>query len=151
LKKLYFLVSAAVVLLDLLSKQVIINTIKPYETVPVLPFFSIVNVANKGAAFGSLQWVGNPFFIVITLIAVAIVIYLMIKDREHPLGLSLILGGAIGNLIDRFRFGHVVDFLDLHAGKYHWPAFNVADSALTVGITILLVQYVFLAPKKGAQ
>lgn len=137
--------------MDQLTKQLIINTIMPYEAVYVLPFFNIVNVANKGAAFGSFQALGNPFFIVVSLIAIAIVIFLMVKEKENPLALSFILGGAFGNLIDRLRYGFVVDFLDFFLGKYHWPAFNVADSFLSMGVTLMIITYILAARRKHHQ
>ena len=150
-KKIYFLISAAIIIIDQFTKQMIVNNIMPYEAIYVLPFFNIVNVANKGAAFGSMQFMGNPFFIVISLIAIAAVIYLLIKGIEDPLALSFILGGAIGNLIDRLRFGFVVDFLDVFIGRYHWPAFNVADSFLTIGIFLILLTNVLSFRKSASQ
>ncbi|MEE9523678.1 MAG: signal peptidase II [Thermodesulfovibrionales bacterium] len=150
-KKIYFLISAAIIIFDQFTKQMIVNNIMPYEAIYVLPFFNIVNVANKGAAFGSMQFMGNPFFIVISLIAIAAVIYLLIKGIEDPLALSFILGGAIGNLIDRLRFGFVVDFLDVFIGRYHWPAFNVADSFLTIGIFLILLTNVLSFRKSASQ
>ncbi len=144
----FFLIPAAIVILDQVTKQLIITTLKPYEAIYVLPFFNIVHVLNTGAAFGSLQWLGNPFFIALSVIAIVVVIFLMIKDRESIWGLSFILGGAIGNLIDRFRHGYVVDFLDVFVGKYHWPAFNVADSFLSVGVFIIAIRYLFFSHGK---
>jgi signal peptidase II len=85
--------------------------------------------------------VGSGFFIAASIAAILFVIFLLIKGKENYLGLSLILGGAIGNLIDRILYGRVVDFIDLSIGKYHWPAFNVADSALSVGVTIILLTH----------
>ncbi|GBD99485.1 lipoprotein signal peptidase [bacterium BMS3Abin07] len=140
MKKIYLLIAAVVIALDQFTKQLIINNISPYEPIHVLPFFDIVNISNRGAAFGSLQWLGNPFFIIISLIAIVVIAVLMIKGKDHPLALSLILGGAAGNLIDRLRFGHVTDFLDFFAGRYHWPAFNIADSCLTIGIILIFLR-----------
>ena len=151
MKIIYFLISAIIVFFDQATKYVIVKNVASHEIIEVLAFFRIVNVSNRGAAFGLLQWAGNSFFIIISLIAISIIAYMIIKDKEGPLGLSLILGGAIGNLIDRFRFGYVVDFLDFHIGRYHWPAFNIADSSLTVGIILLLITYLFLSPKKGME
>jgi signal peptidase II len=151
MKKIYFLISTAIIAFDQFTKYLIIQNIMPYDAIYVLPFFNIVNVANKGAAFGSLQFMGNPFFIVISLIAITAVIYLLIKGIEDPLALSFILGGAIGNLIDRLRFGFVVDFLDVFVGKYHWPAFNVADSFLTIGIFLILLTNLLSFKKSASQ
>ncbi len=125
--------------LDLVTKQVADSSISPYEPVEVLPFFNLVNVQNRGAAFGMFEAFGNAFFIIIAFAAIAFIIYLLLKTRENPFALSLIMAGAIGNLVDRITLGYVRDFLDFHAGGSHWPAFNVADSALTVGLGIIIV------------
>ena len=111
----------------------------PSDSIEVFPFLHIVNVRNTGAAFGSFKGLGSGFFIVVSLVAILFVISLLRKRMYNFFGLSLVLGGAIGNLIDRIRYGKVVDFVDFTIGKFHWPAFNVADSALTVGIIIILV------------
>ncbi|UCG78079.1 MAG: signal peptidase II [Nitrospirota bacterium] len=142
------LTSLSIVIFDQFTKGLVMAHIMPYEAIYVLPFFNIVNVANRGAAFGSLQSLGNPFFVVLSLVAVVLILYLLIKEKENPLALSFILGGAIGNLIDRIRLGFVVDFLDLFVGRYHWPAFNVADSFLTIGISIILFLYIYPAIKR---
>lgn len=128
-----------VIALDLITKYIADTTITPYEPVDVLPFFSLVNVENTGAAFSMLSGMGNAFFIGIATFAIAFIIYLLVKTNESPTSLSLILGGAIGNLADRIYYGHVRDFIDIHAGTWHWPAFNIADSALTLGLCLLLV------------
>jgi signal peptidase II len=148
LKKIYFFVSFAIVAFDQVSKYLVMKYIGLHQAIDVFPFFRLVHVMNKGAAFGSFQSLGNPFFVAVSFIAVAVVIFLMAASRENPLGLSMILGGAVGNLIDRLRFGHVVDFLDLYAGRYHWPAFNVADSFLSIGILLMLASYFLHSAKK---
>lgn len=133
-------ISSAVVLLDYFTKLIIVKNIRLYEYIDVLPFLRIVHVENKGAAFGLFAQFGNKVFILISLCAIiCIVIYLI----RIPLGtelyaLTLILGGATGNLIDRLKTGKVIDFIDLFVMDWHWPAFNVADSALTVGITLFI-------------
>ena len=134
-----FLISIIVVALDQMTKYLAINYINPYDSIKILPFLHLVLVTNKGAAFGMFKHIGSSFFIAASVIAIIFVIYLMIRGKEDHLGLSLILGGAIGNLIDRILYGSVVDFIDLSIGKYHWPAFNIADSALSVGVTIILL------------
>lgn len=101
-----------------------------------------MHVTNTGAAFGILRDLGNNFFIIISLIAITIIFYLLIKEKKHSLSYSLILSGAIGNLIDRLILGHVTDFIDLYVGRFHWPAFNVADSCITVGILILVIEMI---------
>jgi signal peptidase II len=155
----YFGVSFLVCLLDQLTKFAVVKTLVPYESIRVTSFFNLVNVRNVGAAFGSFRGLGNDIFIGIAAAAVVVIFVLMIKSggdeinagRLTPLAYSLLLGGAAGNLIDRFLRGYVVDFLDFHtdglclagglswAAGYHWPAFNAADSALTVGIFVMIL------------
>jgi len=133
-----------VVLLDQASKAWMLGSFRLMESLSVTPFFNLVLVYNSGAAFSFLAGAGGWqkwFFVVLAL---AISLWLLGLLRRHagerflPLALSLILGGAIGNVIDRLRFDAVVDFLDFHLAGYHWPAFNVADSAITVGVALML-------------
>lgn len=135
------MVASTVAILDFLTKKIIVAKIMPHESINVLPFLRIVHVENKGAAFGVLASLGNNIFIIISFIAILfIVIYISrVKKRMELFSLSLILGGAAGNLIDRIRIGKVIDFIDIFIGDWHWPSFNVADSALTVGIILFLV------------
>ncbi len=142
-KPLFFLVVSLVVGLDQLTKYLASTFVNPYEPIALLPFLNLANVKNVGAAFGLFSSLGNVFFIVITLVAIAIIMFLITKEKDGVVGLTLILSGAVGNLIDRLVFGHVRDFIDLHACSYHWPAFNVADSALTVGIAVLIAGSLF--------
>ena len=135
-----FLISIIVVALDQITKYLALTYINPYDSFKILPFLHLVLVTNKGAAFGMFKHIGSSFFIAASVIAIIFVIYLLIRGKEDHLGLSLILGGAIGNLVDRIIYGSVVDFIDLSIGKYHWPAFNIADSALSVGVTIILLK-----------
>jgi signal peptidase II len=139
----YLLISIIILIFDQATKFVIVRTISIHEVVNVLPFFQLVNVRNEGAAFGLFQSLGNTFFIVISIGAISVISYLMLKAKDERLALSLILGGAIGNFVDRVRIGYVIDFIDLYVGRYHWPAFNVADSALTVGIAFLFLRAFF--------
>jgi len=134
-------ISSVVVFLDYLTKKIIVSKIMLYESVNILPFLNIVHVENKGAAFSILTNLGNEYFIGISAIAIiAIAIYLSKLPKGLELiALSLILGGAVGNLLDRIRIGKVTDFIDVFVGKWHWPAFNVADSALTIGIVLFLL------------
>jgi signal peptidase II len=136
----FFLLSIAVFIADQATKYVILGRLSLFESVRVLPFFNIVYIRNTGSAFGMFSSLGNFFFITIAAVAIVVVAVLIIRDPENRVGLSLILGGAAGNLCDRFTHGYVVDFLDVHAGSRHWPAFNVADSALTIGILLLLIR-----------
>ncbi len=143
-------IALAVVLLDQLTKLWIQNSIVLFTTHPVIPgFFNIVHVLNRGAAFGFLnrtdiQW-QTYFFFAATALAVMIIGHLLRvarpEDKLLICGLGLILGGALGNLIDRIRMGEVVDFLDFYWKTYHWPAFNVADIAIFLGSLGLLVAF----------
>jgi signal peptidase II len=141
----WFAVSVALVLVDQLTKWVVLARFAPGERHELTGFFNLVLVFNKGAAFSFLAdapgW-QTPVLVGFALIAALIVSVLLLRSPERRMfcaGLALILGGAVGNVIDRLRFGHVVDFLDLHAGVWHWPAFNVADSAITVGAALLIL------------
>jgi signal peptidase II len=136
--------AAAVLVLDQLTKQIITRSFTLGETVEVMPFFNLVLVYNRGAAFSFLAnaagW-QRELFIAIALGASAWIAWLLSKhaaQRMFCLALSLILGGAIGNVIDRFLYGAVVDFLDFHVFGHHWPAFNVADSAISCGAVLLI-------------
>mgnify|MGYP001073358475 CR=1 FL=1 len=146
------LIAGAVVILDQITKAVILNQLPLYRSIPVIHgFFNITHIHNPGGAFGFFAeqspWVRKIVFLFMSSAAVVLVLYFYHNTpRTHPwlaAGLALIFGGAIGNLIDRFRFGKVVDFLDFYLGSAHWPAFNVADSAITVGVTIFLIHLVF--------
>ena len=128
--------------IDQLTKKLIDTYIMQYSgVVEFLPFLNIVNIRNKGAAFGILAGMGNVFFISISVIAIVVMVVYLLKITVpgEKLAFSLILGGAVGNLIDRVIHGSVIDFIDFYIGKWHWPAFNVADSALTIGIGIFLI------------
>lgn len=142
-----FFFSFIVLALDQMTKYLAITYINPYDSFRIFPFLNLVLVTNKGAAFGMFKNMGSSFFIAASAVAVIFVIYLLIKGKENRLGLSLILGGTIGNLTDRILYGRVVDFIDLSIGKYHWPAFNIADSALSVGIMIILLTHLMKMPK----
>ena len=144
----FYLIAVAVILLDQATKAVIIRTLRLGQGIPVVPgFFDIVYVLNPGAAFGFLaglsDGIRNPLFILISVAAVVLIVaYYTRYLRSHRLvsaALGLILGGAIGNLIDRLRYGMVVDFLDVHLGQYHWPAFNIADSAISIGVSLMIL------------
>ena len=141
------LVAAAVVLIDQITKLVVLNTIPLYDSIPVVPgFFQLTHIQNPGGAFGLLAGRGAGVRAAVFLFASAVALCLIfvfyrntpITHRWLATGFSLIFGGAVGNLIDRVRFGRVVDFLDFSVAGHHWPAFNVADSAVTVGIGIFV-------------
>ena len=142
----WFSASAAIVAVDQLVKWIFLSKFVPGERLEVTGFFNLVLVFNKGAAFSFLAdapgW-QTPVLAAVAIAASAVISVLILKNKNKNLfcsGLALILGGAIGNLIDRLRFGHVVDFLDFHAMGWHWPAFNVADSAITLGAVLLIVE-----------
>jgi signal peptidase II len=145
----WFGLAAVVLVLDYVSKLVVLEAFAPGEGRAVTSFFNLVLVFNKGAAFSFLStapgW-QTLFFASIAVVASVVISYLLFKHESKKLfcsGLALILGGALGNLYDRLVYGHVVDFLDFHAAGSHWPAFNVADSAITVGAALLIVESFF--------
>ncbi len=142
----WFGLSLLILILDVVSKMLVLGRFAHGERLEVTGFFNLVLVFNKGAAFsflaGAPGW-QTPLFAGFAVVASLVISYLLLKNASKKMfcsGLALILGGAIGNLIDRLRYGHVVDFLDLHAFGWHWPAFNVADSAITVGAAILILE-----------
>ncbi len=139
----YFFISMLIVVADQITKFLARVYIDTFESIKILPFLDLVSVRNEGAAFGMFRGLGNTMFIVVSLVAIAFVVYLLLKTRENRFGLSLILGGAAGNLIDRVVFKKVTDFIDVFVGRLHWPAVNVADSALTVGLIVLLISSLF--------
>jgi signal peptidase II len=141
----WFALSAAIVTADQLVKWQVLAAFAPGERREVTDFLNLVLVFNKGAAFSLLAqapgW-QTPLLIGFALVAAVVVsVFLLRTDGSRMMraGLALILGGALGNVIDRLRFGHVVDFVDLHAMGMHWPAFNVADSAITLGAALLIL------------
>ena len=145
----FYFISLVIALLDQLSKLLVVRSMRLGQNIPIIPgFFDLTFVLNPGAAFSLFatlpEWVRNPFFILISAAAAILIVayrsrYLR-ENRLASVSLALILGGAIGNLIDRLWYGVVVDFLDAHIYQYHWPIFNVADSAISVGVTLLLLE-----------
>jgi len=146
------IISALIVILDQLTKLFIIKYLPLHHTVPVITgIFNITHVQNPGGAFGILAGLSpgmrTVIFLFISSLAVGLIFYFYMKTpRTHSwlaAGFALIFGGAIGNLIDRIRFGVVIDFLDFYIRKYHWPAFNIADSAISAGIAIFVFHLLF--------
>lgn len=137
-------ISAVVIALDQISKQMIVHAFAFREVLPLLPSVNLTLAYNSGAAFSFLADAGGwqrIFFAAIAVVASVIIVHLLRKHPEQKrfcLALSLILGGALGNLWDRLTLGHVVDFLDVYLDAYHWPAFNIADSAITVGAALMV-------------
>jgi len=151
----YLAISVAIIVLDALTKWLVAAQIDLHESITVIPnLFEIVHVRNTGAAFGIgantdshlVPMLLNGGAIVVFIVVVVYALRTAVTDRMLQVALHLILGGAIGNLVDRFRFGYVVDFLDFYVRDHHWPAFNVADSAICIGIGLL-----FLDMKKNPE
>jgi len=147
-----FAIASLVVIFDQITKFIILGNLAMYETICVIPnFFNIVHVHNTGGAFGifadSNIILRKILFLFIASVATVFVFYLYNKVpigyKYLSLGFALVFGGAIGNIIDRVRMGEVVDFLDFYIGSYHWPAFNIADSAISIGITIFVIHVIF--------
>ena len=144
-----------IVLLDQLTKWVVDTTMPLYRSIPIIDgFFNLTYIRNTGAAFGILAGSGAafrvPFLMLFSLLAIGFVIVMLRRLPERETGLivalTFILGGAIGNLIDRFAYAEVIDFLDFYWGSYHWPAFNIADSFITIGVAITVF---YLIKAKG--
>ena len=131
-----------IVLLDQATKYLARTNINPMESIELLPILNLVSVRNQGAAFGMFRSLGNNFFIIISVAAILFMLWVIVTAKEDYRVFSLLAGGAIGNLIDRLSLGYVVDFIDITVSGHHWPAFNVADSALTIGITFMLLTLV---------
>jgi signal peptidase II len=144
-----------VLVLDQVTKYVVEARIRLHDVIIVIPgFFNLTHVRNKGAAFGILSslpevW-RSAFFIMVTIIAVAAIIVLIMKTHERlPVyAFSFIAGGAVGNVIDRIRYGEVVDFIQWYVKSYYWPSFNVADSAISIGVTLLAIGILFATSTK---
>lgn len=150
--------SLLVIVADQISKKFAVDIIPLHHSIEMLPFFNWTLMYNEGAAFSFLSDQGGWqrwFFIILScVVTTALTIWmarLQRDERSIAISLSLIIGGAIGNLIDRIHLGHVVDFIHLHYQQYFWPAFNVADSAITVGVTIMIVDSLFYAQKREDQ
>ncbi len=137
--------SAVVVVLDLYTKHLIQGAFMYGDSLTINSFFDLVRYHNEGAAFSFLAKAGGWqkwFFSIISIVAIVVMTCLIKKYRAEKLfclGLALVIGGAAGNLYDRFTLGYVVDFLSFHYQSYYWPAFNVADSAICVGVGLLLL------------
>ena len=138
-------IAAVVILFDQLSKILVVKTLGYAMPHPLLPCFNLTLIFNPGAAFGFLAWAAGWqrwAFTGLGVLATLVICYLLRRHGQQKmfsLALAMILGGALGNVLDRLRLGHVVDFLDFHIGYWHWPAFNLADSAITVGAVLLIL------------
>ncbi|MFQ5776898.1 MAG: signal peptidase II [Terriglobia bacterium] len=144
----YLVVAGLLLLLDQASKLLVAQSFALGETHPIIPgLFTLTHVQNRGAAFGLFANFSSPFVLVFLILfsatALGLVVLLLWRGPGSRLagwGLGLILGGALGNLLDRLRSGTVVDFLDFHLGAHHWPTFNLADSAIVLGALALMVE-----------
>ncbi len=149
--RLALIITVSIILLDQITKALVDHLMSLYQSVEIVPnFLHLTYLRNTGAAFGFLAGSHSHlriiFFILISVVAIGCIFYLLKNLRSERTAfiasLSLILGGAIGNFIDRVRLGEVIDFIDLHWGHLHWPAFNVADSAITIGVILLFFQMI---------
>lgn len=140
-KRIYYplILISFIVLLDQATKYLARTYINPLEPIRLLPVLNLVSVRNQGAAFGMFSSLGNNFFIAISFAAILFLLWVIVTAKEDYRVFSLLAGGAIGNLIDRLAHGYVVDFVDVTVSGHHWPAFNVADSALSIGIAFMMV------------
>lgn len=145
------LIAGAVILLDQLTKMLIVETFPLHTVRPVIDgLFNLVHVLNPGGAFGMMAGMSpairTAVFLFVSAAAIALILYFYhTTPANRPwmaTGFALIFGGAIGNMIDRVRMGSVVDFLDFYVGSWHWPAFNIADSAITIGVGIFVLHLV---------
>ena len=150
--------SALVVILDQGTKAVAEIYLDPFRPLNLLTFFNLTLVYNRGAAFSFLSNAGGWQRIFFILLTVAVLVFLLrwlwsldADKKLLPAGLALVIGGAVGNLIDRVSAGAVVDFLDFFYRDWHWPAFNVADSAITLGVALLLVDSLFFTDKESVR
>jgi signal peptidase II len=141
------LVGGGIIILDQITKYYIQEALRLHESVVVVEgFFSLTYIRNPGAAFGFFATqtpaFRSVFFLTVSAVALTLLIFFFLQapkdDTCALIAISLLFGGAIGNLLDRLRLGEVVDFLDFYIDRFHWPAFNVADSAITVGISLLM-------------
>ena len=154
------LVVGGIVALDQFTKIWIDQNMSLYESRPILGgFLDFHYIRNAGAAFGILSRTDSPlripFFVGISTLAIGIILYLFHRMETSeilvPVALSLVLGGAVGNLIDRIRLGEVIDFIYFQYRRFAWPAFNVADIAITVGVFLLILRMVFLEKRPSAE
>lgn len=159
MRKLYFAIAFGVLVLDRLTKWLVQERIPLHDTITIIPnFFRLTHVQNRGAAFGLFAESPSEWrvllLVLFSLVALSVVSAMLWKN-SHAMtvtgwALALILGGALGNLWDRVVDGHVVDFLDFYLGSYHWPAFNVADSAIVAGALLLVGEILFRPTPEGA-
>lgn len=155
--KRWLALAGAVILFDQLSKLSVLARFVPGERLEITPFFNLILTYNPGAAFSFLAGAGGWQKWFFTALALGVSGWIISMLRQHAgerllaTALSLIMGGALGNVIDRFAYGAVVDFLDFYAGTWHWPAFNVADSAICLGAALMLWEQLRHSGDKAAK
>lgn len=139
-------ISALTLVLDQASKLAVDANFALYESVPVMPYFNLTYVHNTGAAFSLLadaggwqRWLFAGLAVIMSTVISVWLVRLKAHETLMAVALTLVLGGAIGNLIDRVAYGYVIDFLDVYVGNWHWPAFNIADSAICIGVGLMLL------------
>ena len=154
----WLMIALGIICLDQITKQMADSLLTYGEPLAVLPSFNLTLLYNKGAAFSFLNSAGGWqrwFFTIVALVVSTVIVFWLKaageEQRWTPAGLVLILGGAIGNVIDRVLFGHVIDFIQVYYNTFYWPAFNVADSAICVGAAILLLSGWLIQPQKSAE
>ncbi len=150
----YLTISAAIIGLDQVTKWLMVSWLALYETVAIMPYFNLTMAHNHGAAFSFLAQAGGWqrwFFTVLALVISTVLVVWLTKLKPEAkleaISLSLVIGGAIGNVIDRIYYGYVIDFLDIYIGSSHWPAFNVADSAICIGAVLLIIDSIKSEPE----
>ena len=150
----YLTISAAIIGLDQVTKWLMVSLLALYETVAIMPYFNLTMAHNHGAAFSFLAQAGGWqrwFFTVLALVISTVLVVWLAKLKPEAkleaISLSLVIGGAIGNVIDRICYGYVIDFLDIYIGSSHWPAFNVADSAICIGAVLLIIDSIKSEPE----
>ena len=150
--------SLLAVVLDQASKWAVDSSMQLYQSIPLVPYFNLTYVRNTGAAFSFLSEAGGWqrwFFAGLAIVISIVIAVWLARLKQHEtllaVALSLVLGGAIGNLIDRLAYGYVIDFLDVYYQTWHWPAFNTADSAITLGVVLMLLESFGLVGSKQSE
>ena len=139
--------AVVVIVLDQITKQIAANSLEMYQPVAVMPMFNWTLMHNTGAAFSFLsdesgwqRWFFTAIAVIVSVVLVSWTSKLKAEEKWQAIAFALILGGAIGNVIDRLIHGYVIDFIDVYYQEYHWPAFNIADSGIFIGVTILIIE-----------
>ena len=153
-KNMIYFISLFIVLLDQLSKGMILDYFSSGKVLEVFPCFNLLLTYNKGVSFSFLSSDSPYMPLILSAFALIVCIFIVMwmrqeKDRLTRIGFALVLGGAVGNVIDRIRLGAVVDFLDFYIGNYHWPTFNVADCAICIGVFLILVRTFIIKKELG--